>query len=150
MINIRRLTCCECKADQNCLHYGIGPIFFQDNDDLPLNKKRLRYEDVYDTESDLSDNEILRKTPSLDDYVIVQFSGKRTIQYYIGLVFQKDTTEIMVKFFKKSSGNKYVFPEVEDVSVVDYDDVVCILNQPEVNQRQQYEFVIEDTYKKFL
>lgn len=43
-----------------------------------------------------------------------------------------------------------MFPEVEDVSVVDYDGVVCILNQPKVNQRQQYEFVIEDTYKRFL
>lgn len=39
VINIRRLTCCECKADQNCLHYGIGQIFLQDNDDLPLKKE---------------------------------------------------------------------------------------------------------------
>lgn len=46
VINIRRLTCCECQADQNCLHYGIGQIFLRDNDDLPLKKKRFRYEDV--------------------------------------------------------------------------------------------------------
>lgn len=66
--------------------------------------------------------------------------GKRTYHHYIGLVTKKLNNEFLIKFMKKSTNDKFVLPEEDDVSVIECNDILTVLEQPTVNNRQQYLF----------
>lgn len=68
----------------------------------------------------------------------MRFLGKKVIKYYVRLIISRSVGEYTVKFMKKSGDNKFIFPEREDVSVVDAHDICRILGQPEVNNSHQY------------
>nr|CAD7447743.1 unnamed protein product [Timema bartmani] len=48
--------------------------------------------------------------------------------------------EFTVSFLKNSFGEKFVFPEKEDISVIDMSDIVQVLNPPTINKRGQHMF----------
>jgi len=84
-------------------------------------------------ETDMEDD-----TPIVeDDYVLVRLkslNGKHT-QYHVGKVLKvdnDDNDEIEVKFMRKSgkSGRTYVFPEVDDVSIVNQVDIIEKVPRP--------------------
>lgn len=84
-------------------------------------------------------------------FVIVQFPGKKKILHYLGVVLESEgqTEEdncILVKFMKtqrvKSGEKVFVFPDVDDVSLVNVFDVKKILPPPSVDRRGHHVFDI--------
>lgn len=62
------------------------------------------------------------------DFVIVKFPTKSTLVYYIGQVLSVSGTNIKVNFLRrKNNSNTFVFPPIEDTSVVERDDILSIL-----------------------
>lgn len=81
----------------------------------------------------------------------MKFDGKKTIHHYIGLVTkEEENDELLVKFLKRSAGTFFVFPEIEDLCPVQRSGVVAKLEQPLVNNRQQYKFSLSDSVTKLL
>lgn len=80
---------------------------------------------------------------------MVQFEGKHKSHYYIGNVIKKFQNELLVNFMKQS-GNKFVWPEIDDSSTVDLKDIVAVLDPPSINNRQQYDFILKEEHKSFL
>lgn len=138
-IEARSLTCLSCKSDK-CAHYHLGMIKLE-----KMPKDKLSYYDVYSDSESEEEIENLRK-PKRSDYVVVQFIGKKSIKHYIGLIMSENNSEeCTIKFMRKSSGkNKFIFPTVEDIAVVEITDVVHILKQPMLDARNHYIFEIKD------
>lgn len=44
---------------------------------------------------------------------------------------------------RRISGNKFIFPAIEDVSLVEQSDIVSVLEQPILNNRNYYVFSID-------
>ena len=66
-------------------------------------------------------------------YVLVKFvTPKRSYKYYIGEILSKNSEELHVKFMRKVKGSaaSFAFPEQEDVSIINADDVILLLGQP--------------------
>lgn len=104
---------------------------------------RLHYSDVYS--SDPEDENLSATTiiPQINDYVVVKFAGKKSIKHYIGLVLSKDGNEFSLKYMRRVTGNKFIFPTIDDISVVDQSDIVFILKQPDLNNRNYYVFTTD-------
>lgn len=149
----RRLTCITCELDQECPHYGLGIIKLLDQKTTNHNAGRLHYSEVYST-GDESDDEDETSNVGPNEYVVVKFDGKKTIYHYVGLVTkEEENDELLVKFLKRSAGTFFVFPEIEDLCPVQRSDVVAKLEQPLVNNRQQYKagkFSLSDSLTKLL
>lgn len=61
------------------------------------------------------------------NYAIVQFLGGKSVKYYRGLNLPKDNFEDTIRFSQKSTGkNKFKFPTVEDISVIEINVVIYI------------------------
>lgn len=70
-----------------------------------------------------------------NDFVLVQFATKKTIVHYIGLIELQleDKTEFSIRFLrKKENCYKFFFPDISDVSVVNFEDIVRKLPQPDI------------------
>lgn len=89
--------------------------------------------------------------PKVNDYVLVKFQGKtkNSFYYYIGTILRMCKDEFLIRFIKKS-GKQFVWPDQEDISFVDKDDVVAVLEQPDINNRQQYDFSLDMKYQSCL
>lgn len=100
---------------------------------------RLHYSDVYS-----SDDEIQNKrsfSPTADDYVVVRLRGKKVVKNFVGFVLRiDDNEELTVKFMKKCGFNRFIFPDKDDTSVVMPDEIVCVLNSPCLNKKDEYSF----------
>lgn len=71
-------------------------------------------------------------------YVVVRVLGtKSTEQYFIGFVASKND-DIQVKFLKRCGGNKFTFPDQDDIAYVAFSDVIAVLTKLTVNNRHQY------------
>lgn len=123
-----------------------------------MKSSRIRYTEVYSDESeeeeplirDEEPNEIAEKV-QINDYVVVKFEGRKIIHHYVGLVLsEKDDSELLIKFLRKSAGMMFVFPEMDDICLVNAKDVVAKLNSPSINNRQQYKFCIPGDIMKLL
>ena len=119
--------------------------------------KKLTVSDVYTSSSSGSSSEseedislqslklkiqstcVYSNTVNLNNYVVARICGKKSEKQYGGLVIDKTQNDLQLKFLKKS-GNKFVFPEIDDIAYVDYSDVIKILLEPSVNNRQHYFF----------
>lgn len=77
----------------------------------------------------------------LNDYVVVEVLGKKNVKQYLGNVTSLEEDYFQVRFMKRcpDSKNKFVFTE-ESEAVVAYDELICILEQPKVNNRFHYIF----------
>lgn len=109
-------------------------------------------EKLTDLEPDVEDVEIdLELKIDQESFVIVQFPGKKKILHYLGLVLKsEEQTEedncILVKFMKtrtlKNGEKDFVFPDVDDISLVNVFDVKKILPSPSVDRRGHHVFDI--------
>lgn len=109
--------------------------------------KKLHYSEVYSSDESETDEKITKTNPKVNNFVLVKFEGKnKKYYYYIGIVKKKFQDEFLIKFMKKS-GSKFVWPENEDISSVELKDIVAVLDEPNINNRQQYEFLLDPKYE---
>lgn len=72
---------------------------------------------------------------NVNDFVLVKFVTKKTILHYVGVIELQleDKTEFSIKFLrKKENSYKFFFPDAPDVSVVDFEDIIRKLPQPQI------------------
>ncbi|KAG5900266.1 hypothetical protein JTB14_000793 [Gonioctena quinquepunctata] len=101
------------------------------------------YEDVYPEQQQQTANnkKIIIPEVKENDYVVVKLCGKKSTKYYVGLVQSAlPSHELSVKFMKKCGQNKFIFPELEDISLVMSAEVIAVLDTPVLNNRHQYIF----------
>lgn len=88
-----------------------------------------------DIESDGSDDEILKlmdnDSLNVGDYVLVQFPTKKTVRHCIGQIMEiQDVMEYFVKFFRRRGNKGFTFPDIEDSSTINSQDIVSKLPRP--------------------
>lgn len=102
--------------------------------------KPLKVHEVYSDEE--SDKEQL-ETITPNSYVVVEFiSDRYLVEHYVGMVERvQSDEELIVNFMRKWTGvGKFIFPDKMNVEIVDKSSVVKVLEQPEINKRNQYIF----------
>nr|CAI5836339.1 unnamed protein product [Callosobruchus analis] len=139
VVCFRRLSCSDCTADQVCMHYNLGNI-----------KTRLRYEEVYSpsesscsSEDELPLSTFVRRPSSLnpEDFVLVKIPGKKNHYYhYVAVIISVESeNDYTVKYLRKSTeGLFYVFPDVEDIGLISNNDIVAVLEKPQVRRGQHF------------
>lgn len=98
--------------------------------------------------------EELDREPTIDDYVLVEFSCKKNL-YYIGQVTKEKDNEgdyevTFLRKCKKSVGTKFVHPAVPDIASICTKDIKMILPQPVASgktKRQQAFLSFEIDFK---
>ena len=77
-------------------------------------------------------------------YVLVKFSGKKSVKQYVGLLVSNDEVKFLRKWHSKLETNEvfFVWPNVPDVSDIDKDDICRILPDPVVDRRGRISFDI--------
>ena len=76
-----------------------------------------------------------------NNYVIIKLAGKKSYKYYVALIISQESyNEFTVNFMRKCSNGTFVFPEKNNISEVYLSDVVEVLKQPIMNEREQYVF----------
>lgn len=135
-IYLRKLSCIDCDPSTRCDHFDLGTVSY-----LEFHPgEPLRYSDVYSTSSDEeNDRETFQILPS--NYVVVKLTGKKdSFRHFIAVVLSVERqSEFTVKFLRRA-GSVFVFPDIEDISCVDRQEIVCVLNNPCINHRDQYSF----------
>lgn len=82
---------------------------------------------------DFEDQENLNDLESLkqQSFVLVRFTTKKTIKYYVGEIKEVlPDNEFIISFLRRYKENKFVFPNVEDVSTVHINDIELHLPHP--------------------
>ncbi|XP_054257994.1 uncharacterized protein LOC128982935 [Macrosteles quadrilineatus] len=143
-IFLRQLTCLQCV--ELCKHYALpSPHYFKEADHsvATTSRERLHTYSDYDEDSTL---EPITPLPdvindlSVGDFILVRFSSKKTFKLYVGQVISKyDDGDFEVKFLRKTVGNKFVFPQAEDIASVQIQDVIQVLTNFE-KHRDIYSF----------
>lgn len=150
-IEIRELSCLQC--DDNCKHYKLGTFNIKELK-LILDNKRLRYSDVYsssscdseksDVELKCPENDINITRPDINDFIIVVVKGKKTTKKFVAVVEEVLEECYTIKYMKRIFGtNKFIFPEKEERYTIDCEDIFKKINQPNINNREQYVFELE-------
>lgn len=107
--------------------------------------QKLKVSEVYTSSSESENENILehhsssRRKIKINDYVVAKVFSKKSEKYYIALVLSRKEKDVQLKFLKKC-GTKFVYPEKDDIAYADISDIVTVLYQPTVNNRQQYSF----------
>lgn len=78
--------------------------------------------------------------PEIGDYVIVPFATKKTLVHFVALVIEKPFAEVKVKFLRKKKDGSFVFPQADDISVLDVVDIIKILDKPVISPRGFHHF----------
>jgi len=119
--------------------------------DQLMNDEEEQLEAVSDHESDMTEDEPLASTsqedidvpsavPLKDDYVLVQFVTEEDnrVRRYVGQVIditdgkEDEGPQLVVKFMRKKQTSKetnFIFPNVDDISDVSFDQVEKVLKQ---------------------
>lgn len=118
-------------------------------------RQKLSVSEVYSSSDSDTDAESMPPS-SLGDiqvnrsFVVVRFRLKNTQKYSIGFVLDQQNNEFTIKFMRKSgistTGNEFIFPKVDDIRAVKKADILKVLEQPSVNNRQQYLFNPTELY----
>lgn len=74
-------------------------------------------------------------------YVIVEFATKKTCKHFIGTIIENEdlNENFTVKFLRKKN-NGFVFPQIEDISLVNFFDIKEILPTPVIKRRGVFTF----------
>lgn len=106
-------------------------------------------------EPELLDFEDLERSPIPGDYVLVEFETKKKI-YYIGKIisYVDESTECEVSFLRKSVKleNKFVMPNVPDISFIDKKCIKTLLPMPTTfgkTKRQQSALTFEINFASY-
>ena len=113
-------------------------IHFGSQDKVKRNQKR-KVQSSKETEN--------RKKSELEllpgKWVLIEYKGKKSTKTFVGQIMQIDSEDIHVKYVTKSTiGDFYVFPEKENIDIVEKTDVIKVLDDPLFNNREQYYFKI--------
>ncbi|GBO09255.1 hypothetical protein AVEN_191868-1 [Araneus ventricosus] len=108
----------------------------------PATKVRKLIDSFSDTDSD-SNNPPANAIKNIfqNDYVVIKLAGKKSVRFYVGVIFSQDAfDEYTVKFMRKCGKDKFTFPENDDIAELDSSNIVNVLSQPSLNKREQYVF----------
>ena len=73
-------------------------------------------------------------------WVAVEYAGKKSTLQFIGQVTEEVEDMYEVKFLTKS-GQKYIFPNIDDIDVIKIDSIVRVLEEPTLDSRGHYSFI---------
>lgn len=152
LLEARRLSCLCCKPDASCKHFHIGTIFLNNNEYTPAISK-LQHKEVCESASERDEEnpykieDLINQLPSVsvNSFVVVKFSTNKNVKHYIGVILSIEQGEIEIKFLRKS-GQKFVFPPNDDICMVEREDIISIMQQPNLNNRGQYVFPDDLSY----
>lgn len=68
----------------------------------------------------------------INDFVLVEFSTKKTEVHYVGRIEKLESDEVCVKFMRKQINETFVFPENDDTAIVQRYDIIMKLPQPSI------------------
>lgn len=105
-------------------------------EELESDEEKVESEDG-DEERQIHEDEVpvpapLDKSISSGDFVVVQFTTKKTLKHFIGLVLEEIYGVYQIKFMRKKRGNLFVFPDVDDISDVIETDIEKVLMPPKI------------------
>lgn len=74
-------------------------------------------------------------------YVVVQFNTKKTCRHFVGIILENEDEDqnLTVKFCKKNEQG-FVFPERDDISLVNFFDIKTVLPNPVIGRRGVFTF----------
>ena len=85
-----------------------------------------------------SDNDMIKQTVEVGDWVLVSFKGKRSIRRFVGNIIGSPSHETWtIKFARNISEQKFKWPEKDDISEIDCDQVDTVLSQPTFVERNE-------------
>lgn len=97
-----------------------------------------------DDECNAFEEETFRDLPTeeiaVKSWVLVKYETKKSCKHFIGQVLSLSKDGLHIKFLKKTVGEKFVWPEVEDTDIIGYNCVVKILPIPKIERRGHYIF----------
>lgn len=82
--------------------------------------------------SDSEDEDVSRK-PNIDDWLLVKFTGKKSVKRFVGQITNIDEEGLTVKFARRITDAKFKWPPIEDISVIDENQFEMILKPPIIN-----------------
>lgn len=83
-----------------------------------------------------------------DDWLVVQFTTKKSVKHFIGTILSIEDKLPVVKFVRKVKQSKsettFSYPIVEDICVIKSKaDIICVLPQPVIFRRGQLIFNVD-------
>lgn len=67
------------------------------------------------------------------DFIIVAFRGKKSLRHFAGKVLNIDGNDWNeVKFLRHKTGNKFAFPDIEDISHIMKTEIIKVLPKPDI------------------
>lgn len=86
-----------------------------------------------------------------NSYVLVQYkSGKKNVKCYVGLVIHIDSAllEYTIKFLRLVKDNMFIFPDHDDVALVNVEDIRGVLHDPalKINKRRSITYCFSNDF----
>ena len=122
----------------------------EEDGDLSANSGNELYSDEFeDYEQEEADLHTLGRNIgdiAIDDWILVKFIGKRSVKHYVAKIINVYNNEINVKFVRKSmffmKKSIFVFPDIDDCSIVSLSDIIALLPNPKVGRRGEISFEV--------
>lgn len=86
---------------------------------------------LYSSESELESDIPFGSEISIGDWLIVKFCGKKQIKRFVGQVLERSVEGLTLKFARRFDETRFKWPENDDISEVDRDQVEALLKPPE-------------------
>ena len=120
---------------------NVNPVFWMASHFVPLVKEgQMREQDT--------DDDVLKQgfreapLPKVGDFIIASFHiGRRLVQYHALVVSPEDhSVELQEGEYLRNSGNTFVFPVRDDISVISVQNLVEVLPPPTIDDRGHHCF----------
>mgnify|MGYP000619102374 CR=1 FL=1 len=99
--------------------------------------------DIFDEWFEEEETPILTEDPKEGDWILVKFSTKKTVKYYVECM-QKLVRGLEVCIARYFGGQKFKWLEVEDLSLIDYDQIECRLDNPVLmGRKHNFQFAVD-------
>lgn len=97
-----------------------------------------------DYEDDVFDNQLSIRDIKIDTWVIVEYLSKKTAKYYVGKVISINKyQEAEIQFVKKYKGDKFVWPDINDIDHVPISNIKKVISPPKIGRRNELYFDID-------
>lgn len=79
-------------------------------------------------------NEEILKSIAVGNYVLVKYATKKSVKYYVGRIedinngFEGES--FVIAYLKKTTGQRFIFPDIKHTDAVPEEDIVMTLPQP--------------------
>jgi hypothetical protein len=97
---------------------------------------------------------VLEKEVKVEDWIVVKFSTKKTVRRFVGVVIEwtKKGENLTVRFAKKVDESRFKWPEQEDISEIDVEQIDARLNPPEFSFQNDRvtSFVFKDKFSNVI